>query len=84
MDIVVFSNAAINMITSDLKRPFDGVLKTIISNLNLDKLYTISDFVHEHVNHKQQFVKEVVKTFNTEISKYRRSDYRRGKSSFHP
>lgn len=63
VDIVVFSNAAINLITSDLKRNFDGVQKTIISYLDMNKVYTGSDFIHSNDDHKEKFVAEVVRTY---------------------
>lgn len=64
--IITFSEAVMGKISSnDQQISFDVVCKTICNNLNIDDLYTTSNFKHNQQCHKKQFVKEVVETYLT-------------------
>lgn len=64
--IIIFSEAVIEMIYSnEMRINFDEVHQTICNNLNINDFYTTSNFEHHQQSHKEQFVKEVVKTYLT-------------------
>lgn len=75
MTIVIFSNAVMKAISCHKEISFHTVLKTIYINLDIDQLYTGSEF-EEHTykipngnNHKEFFIMEVIRMYLTLKSK---------------
>lgn len=68
VDIVIFSNAVIQIISShDSGRSFDNTWRNIYSNINVDELYAFANFLHEQdkkvCDHKEEFIVRVIKTY---------------------
>lgn len=64
--IVIFSEAILKMISSNEEEiNFDQANKTILNHLKINELYSTSNFEHNQQDHKEDFVKRIVKTYLT-------------------
>lgn len=64
--IVILSEAILKIISSSEQGiNFDQANKTILKNLKIDELYSTSNFEHDQKDHKEDFLKRIVKAYLT-------------------
>lgn len=65
LTLVIFSNALMKVVPSGINKDYNSLGGAIYDNLNIDDLYTASDFEHNGEDHKEEFVRKVIFMFLT-------------------
>lgn len=71
LEIIIFSEAIMKNIPSNGQGiSFDVARETIYKNLKIEELYAQSNFEHNQMNHKVEFVRRIIKTYLTMKSQH--------------